>query len=174
MLARLPTLRAFVDPRGRSDRRGLLAVTLVLLTVEVVIAAAVLATGLAWEGPVAWIGEAAMLWLAVAATVRRLHDCGRSAWWIAGGTAGVMTWCFVLTVGIMLAQGPLAFAPGSIWLTLTIGAVTVPVLALIVWLHCEPGTPEPNAHGPAPDASGFSEPGRSGEGFGTAATVPAA
>lgn len=170
MPTQLPPFRVFVDPRGRSDRRGLLVVTLAVLAVQAVLLITALATGLYPNGPLSWALEGIMFWLAVAATARRLHDCGRPAWWIAAGALAVMAWCFVLTTGILIAKGPLAFAPGSEWLTLTIAAVTLPTLAIMVWLHCEPGDGQVNRYGPVPDASGFSEPTR-GDGRVSAGTL---
>ncbi len=158
MLHGLLPLRAFLDPRGRSDRRGLLVVTGVLLALQGGAAALVLLTGRVPHGPVAWLIEAAFLWLGIVATARRLHDCGHSAWWIAGVSLAVMVWCFVLTTSVVLFAGPAAFAQGSPWFTATLAAVMGPVLALLVWLHFEAGEGGDNAYGPPPTGSGFSGP----------------
>lgn len=148
--------RNLLDPRGRCNRRGLLVVSGLLLAIEAVLALALLLMGAAFDGPLAWIVKLALLWTAIAATSKRLHDCGHSAWWMAGATLAVMVWCFGLTTGLVLLLGPAAFAPGSLWLALTLVAVSAPVLALVVWLHCAAGEATANRFGPIPAADGFS------------------
>lgn len=77
----------FFDPRGRTDHRGLFAMSIVVLVLEFSgLAAAELAGG-ALQGAWVVVLQAVLLWVALVAVSRRLHDMGRSAWWLVGGLA---------------------------------------------------------------------------------------
>ena len=146
------------DPRGRCSRKGLLVVSGLLLVVEVAVLLLWLATGASLQGPVAGIVNAALLWSAVAATAKRLHDIGRSAWWMLGGMFAIMAWCFIVTTAMVLAFGAEALAPQGSGFAVAFGATCLLALALLLWLHCQPGMPGANQYGPAPGLDGFAPP----------------
>jgi uncharacterized membrane protein YhaH (DUF805 family) len=150
--------RNLLDPRGRCNRAGLLVVAAVLLAVEVVIALAFYTSGVSFTGPLAWAVKLVLLWTAIAATSQRLHDCGMSAWWILGAAAGVMAWCFVVTSAVMVWLGPTGFEPGAIGFIVSLLSVMLPVLGLVLWLHCAPGQVHANDYGPVPGPDGFAKP----------------
>lgn len=81
------------------------------------------------------------------AMVRRLHDIGRSGWWVAG-YYGLSIFCAILiTVGGILALGGKGI--GGLF---TIGgalAILVAAVWMIVWM-CKDSQPETNKYGPNP------------------------
>lgn len=158
MLATLLSPHTLLDPRGRCNRRGLLHVAGVLLAAEAALAVWLVQSGAAFDGPIAFAIKLALLWTAIAASCKRLHDCGRSAWWIAIAAGGVMAWCFVLTLVLVVVLGPSALGTQSPWLFAVLVGVLLPIVALALWLHCVPGQDGENAYGPEPDAAGFSMP----------------
>jgi uncharacterized membrane protein YhaH (DUF805 family) len=61
--------------KGRVNRARYLAVQLALLTVWLMFA---LDLSSRWE---AWVVAVTMIWINMAITAKRLHDCNRSGWW---------------------------------------------------------------------------------------------
>lgn len=156
MVATLTSSRTLLDPRGRCNRRGLLYVSSLLLAVELGLALIVLVADVPFDGPAALVVKLILLWTALVATSKRLHDCGRSAWWIAGTAFGLMGWCFLVTLGVVLLLGPPALAGTPMALGAVMTAVFLPLLSLAIWLHVARGDIEANQYGPVPDATGFS------------------
>ena len=77
---------------------------------------------------------------AVAATfaqIRRLHDVGRSGWWIVG----------IIALQLLLAAGVIPLALSDDWFDMFIALLT---LVPIVLLGALPGQPFENRFGPAP------------------------
>lgn len=146
------------DPRGRCSRKGLLLISGLLLAVEIALALLWLATGADFGGAPALIIKSVLLWLAFAATSKRLHDCGLSAWWFVGGLFGVMAWSFLLTTGLVIAFGAAALAVEGGGFTAAFAGTCLPAMGLLIWLHCQAGERGLNRFGPEPDASGFSPP----------------
>jgi uncharacterized membrane protein YhaH (DUF805 family) len=138
-----------LDPRGRTSRSGLLASASLMLGVE-----AVLIMGLAGQSdslPVyLWPMKALALWLGTIGLIKRLHDVGRSAWWVLAGMAGLCIWCAVVAVVVGLSLGSGAFLPGSTGYLVMLGLVMLPAIGVTFWLHLEPGDPFPNRFGPPP------------------------
>lgn len=73
-------------------------------------------------------------------TVRRLHDTGRSGWWILVGVAPILALLALLFV-------PLRITSGSIFLFTGIALLGCLALLVILALDSQPG---PNRYGPNP------------------------
>jgi uncharacterized membrane protein YhaH (DUF805 family) len=101
----LVALGKFATFSGRSRRKEYWYFTLVYLIAEVVLAVIDMATGLYSEstgiGVLSGIFALAMLLPSLSVTVRRLHDTGRSAWWLLIGLIPLLG-AIVLLVFMML------------------------------------------------------------------------
>lgn len=148
------------DPRGRASRSDFLAVGLVMLVLQG------LWLAFAWQVeerfgrlpslPV----NVLFLYMAVCATARRLHDTGRSAWWMPLATLGWIAAGTVVGVLLALVLGPERLRPGSppFWLVFVI--LMAPALVAVLWLHLEDGEAGPNRFGPSPDGPPPGKPRR--------------
>ena len=151
-------LTVFLDPRGRCDRRGLLTVAGSLLALQAA------ALGLAWTGALAPEGDVGALlgilfiWGAIAATSKRVHDIGLSAWWIGGSFLAVMMSTAVMAIGLMCLLPQAAFEPGETGYLVVVAGNALPIFALCIWLHCVKGQAGPNRFGEEPGPLGFSVP----------------
>lgn len=150
--------RAFLDPRGRCDRKGLLLIAVVLLGLQLLVGGALWLVDADLTGPVALSLKAAFFWAAIAAASKRLHDFGRSAWWLAGGLLASVVWSFALAFTAVLAVGPEALTPQSPWFGAFFAGTSLPLFAALMWLHFVKGMPGPNRFGPATNAWGFASP----------------
>ncbi len=138
-----------LDPRGRIGRVGLLAAAFLMLGIEALLLVVIpeQSDGL----PVyLWPTKALALWIGTICLIKRLHDVGRSAWWVLAGMAGLCIWCAVLAVVIGLLFGAAVFMPGSIGYIVLLGLVMLPAIGVTFWLHLEPGDPFPNRFGQPP------------------------
>lgn len=117
--------------------------SLLFVIVFVVTIVATMAGG--WLGAVPFVFAAPLLIASVCSSVRRLHDRGKSAWWLA-----VFTVVPALIVGFAEA-GPESTA------MLVLTTLSVPVmLGLVIWSWIEfagPGQKGPNRYGPDPKAA---------------------
>ncbi len=147
-----------VDPRGRCNRKGLVILAVAILALEAVIGLIVLALGISLEGPLAISIKLAFFWTAFAAASKRLHDLGRSAWWVAAGLLGLIVWSFALAIAALMAFGPHVLTTSTaVYAAIMIGTM-LPALAALLWLHFAKGHPGPNKFGPQPEGLGFSRP----------------
>ena len=93
------------------------------------------------------ITSLALLLPTLAVTVRRLHDTGRSAWWLLAMVGPVLTGAVLLVAGFVTALG------GGEGFSAMVGVGALLVLAgvvLSIVLMCLPGTPGLNQYGPSP------------------------
>ncbi|WP_027174256.1 DUF805 domain-containing protein [Methylobacterium sp. 10] len=145
MMDRLASLAALFDPRGRLSRRSYHRRLIVMLLLFVVFGSVAILTasldarfaGLAIVG-VTFAGTAAFL---VVATIRRLHDRGRTGWWILpdvvvtlAGFAPIETFADAYPLPVIAAT--LAMTGFNLW--------------FFVETVCRRGTPGPNRYGPEP------------------------
>lgn len=84
-------------------------------------------------------------WLALLLAMPRLHDVGRSGWWVGGA----------LIAEIVLVILALALLPSIDDALIAGGVFVMVILCLMIWLGCIPGDPQPNAYG-KPPPSGYS------------------
>jgi uncharacterized membrane protein YhaH (DUF805 family) len=158
-MSHLPTsvLQVF-DPRGRCNRKGLLVSAAILLALQVVIALALWGAGIDLASPLLLPLDVAFCWVAFALISKRLHDLGRSAWWIP---AVVLIWLVAITClagAIVLSGDPDLLAPGTTGYWITFAIMLLPLLAAAIWLHATPGNQGSNRFGPEPTSHGFSMP----------------
>ena len=149
---------ALVDPRGRCDRKGLLALAVVMLVLQVAVEASLWLADVDLASTAPTAVKLAFCWAAVAAVTKRLHDLGRSAWWMLAAFVVVVVWSFAVAFAAVMAAGPEALTPRSVWFAALFAVSSLPALAALLWLHLAKGMPGPNRFGPAPDRSGFSGP----------------
>ncbi len=136
-------------PRGRTDRAGLLASASLMLGIEALLLVVLPEQN---DGlPVyLWPLKALALWVGTIGIIKRLHDVGRSAWWIIAAMAGLCIWCAVVAMVIGILFGTTAFVPGSTGYAVLLGLVMLPAIGVTFWLHLEPGEPFPNRFGLPP------------------------
>jgi uncharacterized membrane protein YhaH (DUF805 family) len=147
-----------LDPRGRCSRKGLLLAAGVLLALQVVVALALWGAGLDLASPLLLPLDVAFCWVAFALISKRLHDLGRSAWWIP---AAVLIWLVAiicLAGAIVLSGDPDMLAPGTTSYWITFAAMLMPLLVAAIWLHSTAGNEGSNRFGPEPTSHGFSMP----------------
>lgn len=144
------------DPRGRCDRKGLLVIALVLLVLQA-LAGLLYWLGIVQDGgPAMRIAEVMLVLMAFAATSKRLHDIGLSAWWLLAGLGGMIVWSVVLAVALVLSVGATALQPGSSGFATAIAGTMLPAFVVTLWLHLAKGEAGDNRFGPAPELLGFS------------------
>lgn len=144
-------LLQLIDPRGRADRRDFLYAALALFLLQGLCLAAVMkfdgqAQGW-WLLPV----NLAFVYMACAATSRRLHDMGRSAWWMPAAVAIWAVAGFLAALILALALGSDALAHGELGFWVVFACLLSPPLSVAIWLHVTPGSDGPNCFGPPSD-----------------------
>lgn len=158
MPAALCLLLIIADPRGRCNRRGLAVLALALLAVQTAAVASIWAAGAPLDGPVAIALKLGFVWLALAAASKRLHDTGRSAWWIVWCLVGILVWSTILATALLIALGDRILAPGSGGFETHFILTMLPVIAATLWLHFAQGETCANRFGPCPEGHGLSQP----------------
>lgn len=146
------------DPRGRCNRKGLLQIALGLLALQIATGLLIWLGGIALDGPLALALKLGFLWLAIAAASKRLHDTGRSAWWIVWTLLAVLAWSTVVAVALLLMFGDKILAPGAGGFEIHFALTMLLVLAATLWLHFAPGDSASNRYGSCPSEHGMSGP----------------
>ncbi len=149
MIQGIHWLSFLLDPRGRIGRFGLLVSATLMLAVEALLLVMTpeQADGLPFY---LWPLKTLELWVGMTALIKRLHDVGRSGWWVLGGMAGICIWSAVVAVVFVFVLGGQAFQPGSTGFVTLLGILMLPALGLAFWLHLAPGDPFANHYGPPP------------------------
>lgn len=158
MPAALRLILIIADPRGRCNRKGLAVLAVALLAVQMVAAIAIWAAGAPLDGPVAVALKLGFLWLALAAASKRLHDTGRSAWWILWCLIGILVWSTVVATTLLIVLGDRILSPGSGGFETHFALTMLPVIAATLWLHFAKGEACANRFGPCPERHGLSQP----------------
>jgi len=156
-MAPVPMLTALMDPRGRTNRKGLLVAAGLLLAAELAIAFWIWMTGRSFGDILLWPIKAVLIYMAISAAVRRIHDIGLSAWRLFGAFLVLMVWSFGLAVTVILNVSPEQMAPGQLGSTIVTIGIAVPMVGAMLWLHFAPGKAKQNEFGPVPTGLGFSE-----------------
>jgi len=138
------------DPRGRCDRAEFIWAAVMLVAAQVAFALGLWVANASFAG---WRGVVANLvlgWLACAAISKRLHDLGRSGWWMLGGIVAWVVGAIAVALAIALAAGPHVLETGAPGFWATFAALMVPPLGLALWLHMAEGERSANRYGPVP------------------------
>lgn len=155
----LRILSLVFDPRGRCSRKGLLILMLVTLLLQCGLGVLVFGMGVSFTGSIALVIKAVFVWVAISASIQRLHDIGKSGWLFLAAMVFVFVW-LALWSGIIPLYIAMNFGIEHVELfspMFYLFAVTsyMPVLVGALWLHFRKGDAGPNRFGPAPDAGGF-------------------
>jgi uncharacterized membrane protein YhaH (DUF805 family) len=148
-----PSLRyvlQLADPRGRSDRIEFIWAAAMLLAAQLAFALGLWITNASFVG---WRGGIANLvfgWLAIAAISRRLHDLGRSGWWMLCGVLAWVVGAIAAAFAVALSAGPHALQTGTTGFWAIFAALMMPPLGFVLWLHLAEGKPAANRYGPVP------------------------
>lgn len=155
----LELLRLLFDPRGRIDRKGLLAVAAPMVVIQILVMALLRVVE---PTPTVEILElvtkSVFVLIALVLAAKRLHDVSMSGWWIVGTMFGVTALITASAFGFLFALGPQTLVEGNLGFVVTIGINVVLMMAALMWLHCKRGTPADNVHGPVPQGFGISYP----------------
>lgn len=146
------------DPRGRCNRKGLLLAAAILLALQIAAGLALWGAGFDLASPLVQPVNVAFCWVAFPLISKRLHDLGRSAWWIPGAVLIWLAAIISLAGAIVLSGDPDLLAPGTTSYWITLAAMLLPLLAAAIWLHTAPGNAGSNRFGPQPTSHGFSMP----------------
>ncbi len=139
----------FSGRASRSEYWFFLLFTILLGLVAGFVDSALFGVPLADEdvGPVGAITSLAVIFPMLAVTWRRLHDIGRSGWWVGGFFLGMIASGFV-TVALM---GPLMLSPnplGSAMLLMLLPGAAALIYAIVMLVFmCTRGDPGPNRYG---------------------------
>ena len=144
---RLASIRGWFDPRGRVSQPAYVRLVprLLLLFVGALCAVVGIASlGLRALSIVCLAGPLGLALAAFAQTIRRLHDRGRSGWWLALYLA-------------LLAINALPIERGADAYPILVTGYALASLAVSLWFLVETlgrrGNAGANRHGPAPDAA---------------------
>lgn len=148
--------RQLIDPRGRCNRQGLLALTVVALAVQAIGGTILAMQGHSLEGPLALTLNAPIFYIGFVALLKRLHDMGRTGWWTLVALVGWIVWAFAVTFAAVAAFGPQAIATESIGFWIVFAMIVVPAFGGLLYLHAAPGEPAANRYGDVPGTTGFS------------------
>jgi uncharacterized membrane protein YhaH (DUF805 family) len=152
-IATLPI--AILDPRGRCNRKGLLIAALGLFLIQVAGAIVLWLRPELLEHPVTIVSKVVLLVAAITAATQRLHDTGRSGWWMLWSFLGLFAWGLAFGWGLMYWLPVQAMQPGGHGFAALTAAIAVPAFAMLMWLHCAPGDTCANRYGAVPDGLGF-------------------
>ena len=139
--------------------------------VDAILTAVLFAFGITIIGPLAFLLVIGVLLPSIAVAVRRLHDIGRSGWWLLTwyGIDFVASLLFVAALGLvvvfftlefgedggsgsgLLSTGWILLGGASLLALAALAAILAVYVWALVWLVRQ-GQPGPNQHGPDPRA----------------------
>ncbi len=143
------------DPRGRCNRKGLLTVSAGMLAAEIAVGAVIWFGLLSLEDRAMVAVKAVLILAAISAAAQRLHDTGRSAWWIVAAFVGLFAGGLALCFSLLQFMPITSMQPGGAIFLIVTATITFPMLAMMMWLHFAPGDPRANRYGPVPTGLGF-------------------
>jgi uncharacterized membrane protein YhaH (DUF805 family) len=155
-----PLLREICDPRGRCNRKAFLSIALSFLAIQLAVAALFWLFGIENSNTTNLLLNAPILWIGSTVCFKRLHDVGRSGWWLPGSFVIWFVTVLVSLALISIALADNALDPGQPAFYVAFAAITLPVFGALLWLHTAPSVPEANKYGPVAGPMGLSMPER--------------
>ena len=147
-------LKKYVGFSGRARRSEYWYWVLATFIIAVILAIIEAVLGLSTEGdgPLSNLFNLAIFLPGLAVSFRRLHDTGRSGWWIGGFYLGLLIFGIIiaLIIGVDYASGDFDNIDGfGFILILLILAVFAYAIMLLVFM-CQDSHDGPNKYGPNP------------------------
>lgn len=139
----------------------------ILVNIGTSIIDAVLNTGFDNEiGIVSTVASLALLLPSIAVTARRLHDIGRTGWWMLFPVVTILATVVVAFVALFdaLLGADADFRPAISWVLVLLVCGLLALAACITMLVflCLDSTPGPNKYGPSPKQPPMVPPGQGG------------
>ncbi len=128
--------------------------TIIVAIVAAVIDGAIVGWGNSDEGPVGALTSLALLIPSLSAGWRRLHDTGRSGWWIGGGILAIVAFAAILIVASAVTgfdDGGSFFGNGIIGVLVIVFLIGILIyaIAMLVFM-CQDSHPSDNKYGASP------------------------
>ena len=147
-------LKKYVGFSGRARRSEYWYWVLATIIIAVILAIIEAVLGLSTEGdgPLSNLFNLAIFLPGLAVSFRRLHDAGRSGWWIGGFYLGLLIFGIIiaLIIGVDYASGDFdSFDGFGFILIILILAVFAYAIMLLVFM-CQDSHDGPNKYGPNP------------------------
>lgn len=94
----------------------------------------------------------------LSAATRRLHDTGRSGWWVFADALPIAALCVMLLLTFSIKQGGIeslkavgdAMEDLMVWVALVVIPLTTPLSVIILAFTLQDSKPEQNKYGPSP------------------------
>jgi uncharacterized membrane protein YhaH (DUF805 family) len=130
------------SPRGRSNRVGFWISVVGIVSLLRLVEAAQPNRG-SWPHTVAIAVLILVQWISIATSIKRLHDLGRSGWWVSIN---------LVMIGLALSRGMAAERlPSLRGLFLFLHSIeTIATLGFVLWLGCAKGHPRSERVRPSP------------------------
>jgi uncharacterized membrane protein YhaH (DUF805 family) len=152
--------RQLIDPRGRCNRQGFLALAITLLVLQALVGIVLVAAGQPVDSTLGLALNAPLFWIGAMATLKRLHDMDRTGWWIPAAFGLWVAGAFAMSLLAGLILGPeamqAAVKAGSLAFWILFAGITLPAFGALLWLHASNGDPRANRFGDVPGRLGFS------------------
>lgn len=145
-------LRKYFTFRGRAQRSEywwFYLFTIIVAVFSAIIDASIVGWQNSDEGPVGTITSLVLLIPSLSAAWRRLHDTGRSGWWIGGGLlAFVGLGIAVILASVMLDDSGTSFSDGLVGVLAIIFFISLIIylITILVFL-CQDSYPGDNVYG---------------------------
>lgn len=137
------------DPRGRSDRTEFLHAAIAIFLLQATLFLVLWKLSAELDHVSTLPANALFLWMGTAAVSRRLHDLGRSAWWMPISLLIWLAGGFVLATLLAAVIGPQRLFPGAPAFWVVFFCLLAPPFVVALWLHVCEGEAGPNRFGPA-------------------------
>jgi uncharacterized membrane protein YhaH (DUF805 family) len=155
-----PILREVADPRGRCNRKAFLTIALAFLAVQCAVAGLFWLFGIETNNTTNLLLNAPILWIGSTVCFKRLHDVGRSGWWLPGAFVIWFVTVLISLALISIALADDALDPGKPAFYVAFITITLPVFGALLWLHTAPSVTIANKYGPVAGPMGLSMPER--------------
>jgi uncharacterized membrane protein YhaH (DUF805 family) len=168
--------RQLFDPRGRCDRRGFLYLAIALLVVQSLVALLVSGLGEPVNGGLFLSLNAPLFWIGCMAILKRLHDIGKSGWWVPAAFTGWFAGAMIVSLVTLVIIGGHAFGEAMAargWIFwLLVATMWLPAFGGLLWIHASSGETTDNRFGPVPGRLGFAPGPRSQRSSGRGTPMP--